>query len=131
VQSPTLRGGLVSPEGGWVAYQITMSGNPESDGFWVVASGGGTPVKLSAFGPYRWRSEGKLVVVPFEYQLGNSTHRLIEIDVASGEVRNLTDPAVLSFRIANGDWTLSRNGQYMVFLSADDRNLWLIDLSGL
>ncbi len=126
VQSRTLRGGLVSPGGGWVAYQITLSGNPESDGFWVIPSGGGTPVRLSTFGPYRWRSEGKLVVVPFEY--GAASHRLVEIDIVTGLTRTLTDPATQPFRIANGDWAIAPDGQSIVFLSADDRNLWLISL---
>jgi Tol biopolymer transport system component len=126
VQSPTLRGGLVSPGGGWVAYQITLSGNADNDGFWVIPSSGGPPTRLSTFGPYRWRSEGKLIVVPFEY--GTPSNRLVEIDVTSGETRALTDPATQPFRIANGDWTISPDGQTIVFLSADDRNLWRITL---
>jgi Tol biopolymer transport system component len=128
VQSPTLRGGLISPEGGWIAYQITFSGDAANDGLWVIRSDGRDARRLDIFGSYRWRAEGQLVVVPLESISGAQSHRLIQLDAATGMAAPLTDPALTPFRIANGDWAVSLDGSQIVFLSADDRNLWLIAL---
>ena len=123
-----LRGGTLSPEGGWVAYQITFSGDPAQDGLWVARTDGGEARRLEVFGAYRWRSEGKLLVIPLDTNAGAASHRLLEIDVASGAVRALTDPALTPFRVAGGDWSPSPDGNQVVFVSADDHNLWMIDL---
>src|SRR5574341_197337 len=123
-----LRGASISPGGGWVAYQITFSGDPSIDGIWITASDGSDSTRLDLFGPYRWRSEGKLLIVPFEYAAGTNSHRLVEADAATGQTYPLTDPAMTPFRIANGDWAVSPDGRRVVLLNADDRNLWLIEL---
>jgi hypothetical protein len=51
----------------------------------------------------------------------------VEIDAATGKVRALTDPAVTSFRAAGGDWPVSPDGQRIVFVSAADHNLWVLE----
>lgn len=121
-----IRNGVVSPGGGWVAYQVSFSGDAARDGLWVAKSDGSEARKLEMFGAYRWRAEGQLLVVPLE--MGAGSHRLAQVDAASGEITRLTDPRWLSFRIAGGDWALSPNGRRIVFVSAADRNLWLIEL---
>jgi Tol biopolymer transport system component len=121
-----LRGGTLSPEGGWVAYQITFSGDPAQDGLWVARTDGDEARRLEVFGAYRWRSEGKLLVIPLDANA--ASHRLLEIDVASGAVSALTDPALTPFRVAGGDWSPSLDGNQVVFVSADDHNLWVMDL---
>ena len=121
-----LRGGLLSPEGGWVAYQITFSGDPAQDGLWLARTDGTEARRLDVFGAYRWRSEGRLLVIPLEASSGS--HRLLEIDAVTGQVRALTDPLVTPFRVAVGDWVPSPDGNHVVFVSADDHNLWVMDL---
>jgi hypothetical protein len=121
-----LRGGTLSSEGGWVAYQITFSGDPAQDGLWVARTDGSGARKLEVFGAYRWRSEGRLWVIPLEADA--ASHRLLEVDAASGQVRALTDPAVTPFRIAGGDWSPAPDGNRVVFVSAEDHNLWVIEL---
>jgi hypothetical protein len=85
--------------------------------------------KLGVYGSYQWRSQGLLAIVPLEVrdQSEVKSHRLLEVEVATGEVRPLTDPAQLSFRIANGDWSMTPDGEKMVYVSAEDHNLWLIE----
>jgi Tol biopolymer transport system component len=123
-----LRGGTLSPDGGWVACQITFSGDAAQDGLWVARTDGGEARRLEVFGAYRWRSEGKLWVIPLEALTSAASHRLLEVEAASGAVRALTNPAITPFRVAGGDWSPSPDGRRVVFVSADDHNLWVIDL---
>jgi Tol biopolymer transport system component len=126
VRIENVRGTLISPGGGWIAYQIAFTGDPARDGFWVTSVADAQTRKLPVFGAYRWRSEGRLLVVPLE--LGAPSHRVVEVDAATGEMRALTDPVVTSFKIAGGEWALSPDGGRLVFVSAADHNLWLLEL---
>jgi Tol biopolymer transport system component len=128
VSSQNFRGTMVSPDGGWVLYSIAFSGAVTQDGLWVIRSDGTDKRKLDVFGSYRWRSEGKLLMLPLENIGGKQSHRFIEVDALTGKVRNLTDPTLTPFRIANGDWSLSPDGKQVVFLNAEGRNLWVLEL---
>lgn len=121
-----LRGALISPGGGWVAYHVAFSGEANRDGLWMARTDGTEARQVSAFGAYRWRAEGRLLLVPLELNLGS--HRVLEVDAASSELRELTDPYATPFRIAAGDWALSPDGNRLAFVSAADRNLWLLEL---
>jgi roadblock/LC7 domain-containing protein len=125
-RGPNLRGALVSPGGGWVAYQISFSGDLSRDGLWIARADGSQAQQVRAFGAYRWRAEGRLLIVPLELNMGS--HRLLEADAATGELRELTNPYRTTFRIAAGDWSLSPDGNRIVFVNAADRNLWLLEL---
>ena len=127
VRGPQLRGSRLSPAGGWLVYQVAFSGDPNADGLWVVRTDGSGNWRLEVYGAYRWRAEGRLLMIPLEP--GAASQRLLEIDAASGQVRALTDPAVTPFRIAGGDWALSPEGNRVAFVSADDHNIWLIELT--
>jgi hypothetical protein len=126
VRGAPIRGGLISPGGGWVAYQVAFSGEAARDGLWLVRTDGGQLLKLPLFGAYRWREEGQLLVAPLEAEA--PSHRLAQFDAERGELSALTDPAHLPFRIAGGDWAPSPDGRRVVFVNALDRNLWLIEL---
>jgi len=121
-----LRGAQISPGGGWVAYQSLFAADPAQNGLWVVRADGTGSRRLAVFGAYRWRSEGRLLVIPLEP--GAPSHRVLEVEAATGEIRPLTDPATLPFRIAGGDWALSPDGRRIVFVSAADRSLWILEL---
>jgi hypothetical protein len=126
VEAPQLRGALLSPQAGWLAYQVTFSGDPSADGLWLLPLAGGEPRRLDVYGAYRWRAEGRLLVIPLEP--GVPAQRVLEVDASIGETRALTDPAVTLLRIAGGDWALSPAGDRLAFVSADDRNLWILEL---
>jgi Tol biopolymer transport system component len=121
-----LRSNSVSPGGTWLAYVVTFSDDPTQDGLWLVNTHNGERRQLSQFGAFRWRDDNRLLLIPLD--LSQPVHQLWQIDAASGQSTPLTDPALLPFKVANGDWSLSPDGQSIVFLSAQDNNLWLIRL---
>jgi Tol biopolymer transport system component len=43
------------------------------------------------------------------------SHELWELDANTGETRRLTNPDVTPFKIANGDWAVSPDGQHVAF----------------
>jgi hypothetical protein len=121
------RGTSISPEGNWLVYYLTFQSNPDDDGLWVVPTDGSRPPrKLDFFGSWRFRDDMHLLYAPLEP--GVESHTLWEYDLLSGERQRLTDPAETPFKIANGDWSCSPNGRYVVFVNAADHNLWLMDL---
>jgi hypothetical protein len=120
--------GSVSPGGRWVAYHNVLDQRPEENGLWVIDIDTLQRQKLDFFGPFQWRSEGRLVVIPLE--VGTDHHRLIEIDMDSGTAASLVDPESLYIKIAGGDWALSPDGRWLAYLSAEDFNIWVLELSG-
>jgi hypothetical protein len=127
VSAPRLRGTNLSPGGGWLLYTISFSGDAAANGQWVVPTAGGAPRRLEAYGAVRWRAEGKLLMIPLEWD-NPAGLRVIEIDAATGATRPLTDPAITPLPIAGGDWALSPDGTRLVFVSSLDRNLWVLEL---
>jgi Tol biopolymer transport system component len=127
VSSRDLRGTSVSPDGGWLLYTVSFSGDPALDGQWVMPLTGGEPWRLEVYGAVRWRSEGKLLMIPLDWG-SQAGFRVIEIDAPTGAVRDLTDPALTPLPIGGGDWALSPDGRRIAFVSAEDRNIWVLDL---
>jgi Tol biopolymer transport system component len=123
-----LRGGLLSPDGAWLAYFITLDEDPALNGIWLVRTDGSARHQLERelFGPYQWRDANRLVIIPFQPEATN--HTIWEFNVNTGQTRHLTDPAVTPFKVANGDWTVSPDGQHVAFVESRDRNIWLLTL---
>ncbi len=126
VQSPGLRSTTLDPAGEWVAYMVVFSGDSERDGLWVARVDGSFSAHLDVFGAYHWRAGGQLLVVPQRTLFGS--HQFLVVDAATRQSRVLTDPARLPLRIAGGDWALAADGARVVFVSAEDRNLWVVAL---
>lgn len=124
------RGTSISADGNWLTYYLTFQPNPEDDGLWIVPTDGSQlPYHLDFFGSYRWRDDTRLLYIPFmplkeEFE----SHSLWQYDVLTRQSKRLTHPEQLPFRVANNDWSVSPDGHYMVFVSATDHNLWLLDL---
>jgi Tol biopolymer transport system component len=53
---------------------------------------------------------------------------ILEVDAATGQIRKLTDAAITPLQILNGDWRVSPDGRYIVYVNSMDRNLWLLEL---
>jgi dipeptidyl aminopeptidase/acylaminoacyl peptidase len=133
LRSPTL-----SPSGNWVAYYVTFAADPVQNGLWLARTDGSLRrlVTRDLFGAYQWRpcpvggacsrEDQRLLIVPFESDA--VFHELWELDAATGEARQLTDPATTPFKIANGDWRVSPDGRYVAFVESKDRNIWAIEL---
>lgn len=112
----------VSRDGKWLAYVITNDKDPERDGLWVIRTDGTENTKLDLFGAAQWRDGTRLVIAPFE--MGTPSHSFYEYDIETGKTRRLTPPSE-PFKVASGDWTISPDGDKIVFVNAADNNLWL------
>lgn len=123
-----IRSATLSPDGLWVAYQVTFSEDASLDGMWLASTDGTGSRRLAIFGAYRWRPGGGLLVVPLEAHPETGSHRVVEVDPSSGQVTELTDPSELRFRIAGGDWAVSPDGRRIAFVSAPDRSIWVLEL---
>jgi dipeptidyl aminopeptidase/acylaminoacyl peptidase len=120
-------GGIrLSPGGAWAAFIITFSANPAEDGLWLARTDGGDLKRLDLYGAYQWRDDGRLLVIPLEPGRGSQT--LWEVEAATGQARQLTDPAQTPFTVGNGDWSVAPDGSRIVFVNAADRALWLLQL---
>jgi Tol biopolymer transport system component len=71
----------------------------------------------------QWRDANRFVYVPLEINV--ASHAFYEYDTRTNLARRLTDPQATPFKIANGDWHVSPDGNKIVFLNAQDLNLWL------
>ena len=130
-----LRGPNLSPSGAWVAYYVTFAADPTQNGLWLARTDGSQrrPISPELFGAYQWRpcpggcspEDERLLIVPFKPDA--VFHELWELDAATGEARQLTDPAITPFKIANGDWRVSPDGRYVAFVESSDRNIWVIE----
>ena len=129
VREKRLRGVEVSPDGSWIAYFLTFADEPEKNGIWVVSADGSERFKLDvpAFGGYRWRNDNTLLLIPMRVSAEESM-QLWEVDVKANVSRPLSDPAGLTFSISNGDWDVSPDGRYVIFVNSLDQNIWLIAL---
>ncbi len=119
-----LREPQISLDGNWLAYLATFSEDSNLDGLWIVNTMTGERRKLTVFGGYRWRDADRLFVIPMD--LSEPNHRLVQVHADSGFVEPLVAPSDLEFKIAAGDWAVSPDGSRIVFVSANDRNLWLL-----
>lgn len=126
-----VRDPLPSPLGQWVAFHITFDPDPARNGLWVANTFTGRKTQVEPYGTFRWRNGDALLVIPLV--LGEPQF-LIQVDVAEtgSDVALtsslLTDPKVTSFSIANSDWNVSPDGNFINFLNAADQNIWVIKL---
>ena len=124
-----LRGPAVSPSGRWLVYFVTQASDPAQNGAFVLdlSQSPAAPQRLDLFGAYRWRDGDRLLCVPMKP--GQPSDELWQLDLARGQRQRLIRAEAGSpFKIANNDWAVSPDGSQLVFLSARDRNLWLVKL---
>ncbi len=124
-----LRGAAISPDGRMLAYFVAQARDAAQNGVFLLDLTHPSPVpqRLNFFGAYRWRDAGRLLYIPL--RPGAPGDELWQLDVATGRSERLiAADAGSPFKIANGDWDVARDGAKIVFLSARDRNLWLVTL---
>lgn len=127
VESEKPRSVSISPNGRWLAYIEAFNSNPSLDGMWLINIESLEARPIDIFGGYRWRSQDQLVIIPMDFE--SSSQYLTQYNVTRDELQRLTEPDLLNpFEVANNDWQISPNGQYMVMRSAMDGNLWLMEL---
>lgn len=120
-----LRGLSVSP-GGMRLLFYTVWG--ESAGLQVIETQPGALARtLPIFGGWRWRDADSIYLIPLEAT--SDTHTVSIIDVTTGDV--ITPPADERFLVANGDWSVSADGQRIAFRNALDSTTWILEPAGL
>jgi hypothetical protein len=117
---------LLSPDGGWLALLLTFTGDPQTDGLWVLSTTEGAPRRLEAYGSYRWRSEGRLLLLPFEDDANGLS--VEEVEAKSGRSETLLPAGALPGGVANNEWLPSPDGRWIVYLNAAEENLWIAAL---
>ena len=123
-----LRGGLLSPDGAWLAYFVALDEDLAQNGIWLVRTDGSERYKLvrDLFGAFQWRDAHRLLIIPFRPEA--PSHEIWEFDADTEQERRLTDPDITPFKIANGDWAVSPDGRHVAFVESGDRNIWLLGL---
>jgi Tol biopolymer transport system component len=127
VSAERLAGMSVSKDGTWLAYYITFDADKSRNGLWVQRTDGSQRRKLDMWGAYQWRDDSRLLVIPMRAS-SDTAFEVWEVDAASGRQRKLTDAATTPLQILNGDWRVSPDGRYVVYVNSVDRNLWLLTL---
>lgn len=131
VRGGRIRSICLAPGGAWVAYLVTFALDPAQNGLWIQNIVTGERVQLDLFGGYRWRDADHLLIIPLDPNAASgpvASHQLWEVDATTGDSRPLTDPALTPFKVAEGDWTVSPDGRYVAFVSATDRNIWVLTI---
>lgn len=116
------RGPSLSPDGTRVVYYVAFD-LPVRNGLWLQPTAGGAPRKLDAFGAYRWRDAGHLLLIPLNPD--GASHVLREYDLRTAAWRTLGD---LGDQVRQGDWSVSPDGQRVAYLSARDGNVRVVEL---
>lgn len=122
-----LRGLSAAPGGGRLLFYLTFQEDAALNGMYTLETReGAQAIKLPWFGGWRWRDADSVYFVPFDFT--TDRHTLAYYHFPSGEQRMLTNPATLPFTIANGAWDVAADGSRIVFQSAADNNLWLMEI---
>ncbi|HET7089623.1 MAG TPA: hypothetical protein VFL17_13320 [Anaerolineae bacterium] len=128
VTAERIAGVAASPDGEWVAYFISFNEDPGRSGIWVQRTDGPEAHRLDFWGAYQWRDGTRLLYTPVR-ESPDEPFVIWEYDTASGRSRSVTDPVTAPIQIANGDWRVSPDGRYVVYVNSTDRNLWLVELA--
>ena len=127
VKAERIGGIAISPGGSWLAYFITFDEDASRNGIWIERTDGSGAHRLDVWGAYQWRDDSRLLYIPVRAS-ASAPFVIWEYDPAKGASRPVTDPGTALIEIANGDWRVSPDGRYVVYLNNADRNLWLVEL---
>lgn len=116
---------LLSPGGEWIAFHVAFTGDAGQNGLWVVRTDGTGLSKITPFGAYRWRTDGRLLLIPLHL---DEAPTLFEVDTVAGRAVRLTDPSVTSLPIAGNEWIVSPDARHVAFVSFADRAIWVLRL---
>jgi hypothetical protein len=114
--------GNLASGGRWLAY-YTAFDSAARNGMFVMDTSTGQARKLPWFGSYRWRDQNRIVYVPLE--MNAASHRVLEMDASTGITRELVN---LGAKIALDQWQVSPDGRRMMFVNAQDNNIYALEL---
>jgi len=117
-----LRRVKVAPGGGHIAFYSLYNQDSSQDGTYVIATTpNASPQQLPWFADYRWRDAESLFYITYD---SSDIHQLHGYNINSQQSTPLTDPTTQPFTVANGNWSVSPDGQQIIFHNALDKNLW-------
>ena len=125
-EAAEVQSALISPDGGWLAFFVAFGSQPERNGLWVMRTQDGSANLLDLFGSYRWRGEGRLLIIPLE--INQPGDALWQYAAAGESAIRLFGPGDVPFEVANNDWSVSPDGAYVAFRSGVDLNIWTLAL---
>ncbi|MGH2594227.1 MAG: hypothetical protein ACRDGG_12015 [Anaerolineae bacterium] len=128
VTAERIGGVTASPGGSWLVYFISFNDDASRNSIWLQRTDGSAPQRLDFWGAYQWRDDSRLLTIPMR-ESPDRPFVIWEYDVATGQSRPVTDPVTAPIEIANGDWKVSPDGRYVVYVNSVDRNLWLVELA--
>jgi murein DD-endopeptidase MepM/ murein hydrolase activator NlpD len=122
-----LRSLSVAPGGRRVMFYLSYQDEPSQDGVYTLEmQPGATAVRLPWFGAWRWRDADSVYYIPFN-PLDNRMS-LAYYDIPTATDRILAGPDQMAFTVANGDWSVSADGQRIAYLNGYDMTTWLLEL---
>ncbi len=120
-----IRGVSVAPGGKHLLYYLAFQSDPAASGVYLLETrAGATPVKQSFFGSWRWRDSSSILYIPYK---PGQPMALVLRDMLTGQEKPVADESQ-GFRVANDDWAVSPDGQYVVYWAVQDFALWVIEL---
>lgn len=124
-----MRGMTVSPGGTRLMFYLTYQADASLDGMYTIETQpNAQPQKLGWFGGYQWRDSDSVYYIPFDTT--SELHQLAYYHIPTGTNTLLTDPTATPFTIMNGEWSVSPDGQYILFHNALNRNMWTLHVNG-
>jgi hypothetical protein len=123
---PWLRGLDIAPGGGRLMFYLARGADPEIAGTYTIETQFGAQAQhLDWFGGWRWRDAESVYYIPFEPTTDRQS--LMYYHLTSDESRLLIDGTAQTFVVTGGDWSVSADGRHIIYLSAPDNTMWLID----
>ncbi len=120
-----LRGISIAPGGERIMFYLTNQPDPATDGVYMVeTTAGAQPVKQNWFGGWRWRDDDSVYYLPFDSTQAN--HSIRYYDFETGEDRLIVDGTNVPIRVANGDWSVSPDGDQIALWNALDQVIWTL-----
>jgi Tol biopolymer transport system component len=116
----------VSPDTQWIAYLAGLQPDPADSGVWVVRPDGSDRRRLPVERAVQWAPDSQAVLALMPTPGGKEIHRL---DLATGSQTVLVSHGQLDFDVEADDWSVAPDGRHILYRSARDRALWVIQLA--
>jgi murein DD-endopeptidase MepM/ murein hydrolase activator NlpD len=124
-----LRNLTISPDGARLMFYTPFQEDPANSSMYVLETQpDAQPQKIGWFGGWRWRDAESVYYIPFQWQ--DTVQTLHYYNVVTGEDLQLTTPEVTPFGIMNGEWSVSPDGQRIVFRDVRTREMTLLEVAG-
>lgn len=118
----------VAPDGSAIVYTAVLQPNSSNNGIWYVRPDGSGRRKLPLTGGYRWTPDSQeLAYIPASSDQPTDELRLYSL--SNNTTRPLVTPAQARFLVASNDWDLAPDGRAILFRSATDGAIYVLEFS--